>query len=417
MLRRFRLYGLLKNQRYFEAFIVLAFMERGLSFSEIGLLVALRELTTNVLEVPSGVVADLLGRRRCMVTAFAAYVAAYLLLGLLTSLPAMALGMFLIGFGDAFRSGTHKAMIFDWLAAQGRQDERVEIYGSTRAWSQMGSALAVPLAAAVVLWRGGYEEVFLLSAIPAALNLINLAAYPRALEGPLRSDGSVREAARSLWSAARSLWPRRSLRTLLLEAAGFSGLYRAMKDYLQPLLEAAALALPVLLVHDDAGRSAIVVGVVYAVLFGLSALASRMAHRLVTTAGGIDRGARWIRLVVTAVFGLMLAGTLLGWIALTIASFVLLALVHNLFRPVLVARFDAEAPAELGATVLSVESQATSLGAVLAAPMLGLAVDLASTAGAVQLWPVAVVGLVVSLLVVWRASAGRYSNTNAAMPG
>ncbi len=417
MLGRFRLYGLLKNQRYFEAFIVLAFVERGLSFSEIGLLVALRELTTNVLEVPSGVMADLLGRRRCMVMAFGAYVAAYLLLGLLVSLPAMAVGMLLIGFGDAFRSGTHKAMIFDWLSTQGREDDRVEVYGSTRAWSQTGSAIAVPLAALVVVWRGGYDEVFLLSAVPAALNLVNLATYPHALERPRRSDSSMRDTARSLWQAARSLWPRRSLRVLLLEAAGFSGLYRAMKDYLQPLLEAAALAVPVLVVLDDTGRSAIMVGLVYGLLFGLSALASRHAHRVVARAGGLDRGARWIRIVVVGVFGLMLAGTLLGWAALTITAFVILALVHNLFRPVLVARFDAEAPAELGATVLSVESQATSLGAVVVAPVLGLAVDLASTGEAIELWPVASVGLAVSLLVVWRAWAGRYSKTNAAMPG
>ena len=57
MLWRFSLYGLLKNQRYFEAFLVLAFVERGLSFAEIGALIALRELTTNVLEVPSGIMA------------------------------------------------------------------------------------------------------------------------------------------------------------------------------------------------------------------------------------------------------------------------------------------------------------------------------------------------------------------------
>lgn len=411
MLGRFCLYGLLKNQRYFEAFLVLAFVERGLSFTQIGLLVALRELTTNVLEVPSGVMADLFGRRRTMVASFGAYVVAYVVLGLARPLWAIALGMLLIGVGDAFRSGTHKAMIFDWLAAQGREAERVAIYGRTRSWSQVGSALAVPIAAAVVIGRGQYADVFWLSAIPAALNLVNLATYPRALEGPRRADATVRESARALWAAARTLWrPEgggRALQGLLLEAAAFSGLYRAVKDYLQPLVAGVALATPWLLRFDEAARAAVMIGVVYAGLFVLGSLASRHAHRLVERAGGLPAGARWIRGAVAATFGMMLGGLATGLDAVGIAAFVLLGLLHNLFRPVLVARFDEHAPDRLGATVLSVESQASSLGAVLCAPVLGLVVDAVSTSSEVTLWPVAAVGLGLSLLVV--AVGGRRS--------
>ncbi|MEM9454881.1 MAG: MFS transporter [Myxococcota bacterium] len=403
MLWRFCLYGLLKNQRYFEAFLVLAFAERGLSFTQIGLLVALRELTTNVLEVPSGVMADLFGRRRTMVASFGAYVVAYVVLGLMRPLWATALGMLLIGVGDAFRSGTHKAMIFDWLAAQGREAERVAIYGRTRSWSQVGSAVAVPIAAAVVIGRGQYADVFWLSAIPAVLNLVNLATYPRVLEGPRRADATVQESARALWAAVRALWHSgggRGLRGLLLEAAAFSGFYRAFKDYLQPLVAGVALATPWLVGLDQAARSAVLVGVVYAGLFVLGSLASRHAHRLVERAGGLPAGARWIRVAVLATFGLMLGGLATGLDTVGIAAFVLLGLLHNLFRPVLVARFDEHAPARLGATVLSVESQATSLGAVLSAPVLGIVVDAVSTSSEVTLWPVAAVGLGLSLLMV-----------------
>lgn len=399
MLLRFSLYGLLKNQRYFEAFLVLALVERGLSFTQIGVLVAVRALATNVLEVPSGVLADLLGRRRTMVAAFAAYVVAYLVLAVAPSLPLLAVGMLLIGSGDAFRSGTHKAMIFDWLAQQGRHDERVRIYGFTRSWSQVGSAIAAPIAAAVVFVRGGYADVFWLSAIPAAINLVNLATYPRALEGPRDADETVGEAARRLWGTARSLLPRRSLRRLLVEATAFTGLYRAVKDYLQPLVEGVALALPLLLHRDDAARSAMLVGAVYVLLFVLSAVASRHSHRVAHRAGSLDEAARWIRLAVVLTFGVMLAGLSLGWGALAIAAFVVLALVHSVFRPVLVGRFDEQAPAEVAATVLSVESQATWLGAIVLAPVIGMAIDAASGSGPVQLWPVAAVGLALSVLV------------------
>ena len=54
MLFRFSLYGFLKNQRYFEPFLVLIFLEKGLSFFLIGLLIGFREVVVDLLEIPSG---------------------------------------------------------------------------------------------------------------------------------------------------------------------------------------------------------------------------------------------------------------------------------------------------------------------------------------------------------------------------
>ncbi len=70
MLARFSLYGFLKNQRYFEPFLLLAFLEKGLTFFDIGLLIAFREVTVVLLEIPSGAVADVYGRRYFMVLSF-----------------------------------------------------------------------------------------------------------------------------------------------------------------------------------------------------------------------------------------------------------------------------------------------------------------------------------------------------------
>ncbi len=401
MLVRFSLYGLLKNQRYFEAFLLLALVERGLSLTHIGVLIAIRELTQGVLEVPSGVVADLLGRRRVMVIAAAAYVAAYPVLGASTELGWLALGMALIGFGDAFRSGTHKAMIFDWLTAHGRQDERVRVYGLTRSWSQVGSAIAVPVVAAIVLLTGDPALVFWLSTIPATLNLINLATYPGTLDGPRDRGASLRDAGRELWRGLRALVPQRPLRRLLLESAMSSGVHRSTKDYLQPLLEGLALGLPWLLAAGHSTRTAVLVGAVYSGLFVLSAIASRQAHRVQGRLGDPLRASRILWWCVAASFGLLLLGLSISWGVLAVLAFIAVAMLHNVMRPVLVGRFDDHTPPALAASVLSVESQTVSLTAVVLAPALGFAVDTvaASSPGVVSLWPVAAVGLVFSLVV------------------
>ena len=95
MLTRFSLYGFLKNQRYFEPFLVLAFLEVGLSYAQIGLLIGARELTVALLEVGSGAFADVYGRRRSMVLSFSAYIVSFVVFATSESfwlfLPAMIL--------------------------------------------------------------------------------------------------------------------------------------------------------------------------------------------------------------------------------------------------------------------------------------------------------------------------------------
>ncbi|MCK5738337.1 MFS transporter, partial [bacterium] len=160
MLKRFCLYGFLKNQRYFEPFIILFFLEKGLSFTQIGILVAFRELAMNITEIPSGALADLWGRRRCMKISFVSYILSFLLLGSCSRYWHFFPAMFFFAVGDAFRTGTHKSIIFTWLRQQGRIDEKKKIYGLTRSWSKLGSALSIILATVLVLWGKNYQHVF-----------------------------------------------------------------------------------------------------------------------------------------------------------------------------------------------------------------------------------------------------------------
>lgn len=403
MLIRFSLYGALKNQRYFEPFLLLAMLEGGLSFAAIGTLVALRELTTAVLEIPSGAIADVLGRRRSMVAAFVAYVVAYVVLGFAGNIAGFALGLALIGFGDAFRTGTHKAMIFDWLAEQGRSDDRVQVYGYTRSWSQIGSAISIPIAAATVFLFESYQYVFWMAAVPAALNVLNLATYPASLDGDHEAR-SARDVARHLGTSLKAVVRERPLRRLLVEAAAFGGTYKVLKDYLQPVVAALAVSLPILSSLSDDRATAATVGVVYVGLYSLSAVASRRAHHWVERFGDIERAAWWLWVVTLVAYASLAPALAVGWSGAAVAGFVVLALLHNVFRPLLVSRIDEHGDRKAGATVLSVESQGTATTAIVLAPAIGFAVDAASSA----LWPAAAIaaGIVaLVLLAVVRRSA------------
>ena len=76
---KFSLYGFLKNLKFFDPFIILFFREMGFSFLEIGALFSIREIAKNVLEIPTGIIADAFGRRASMIYAFVSYISSFMI--------------------------------------------------------------------------------------------------------------------------------------------------------------------------------------------------------------------------------------------------------------------------------------------------------------------------------------------------
>ncbi|MEM7201040.1 MAG: MFS transporter [Planctomycetota bacterium] len=404
MLVRFSLYGFLKNQRYFEPFLVLALLARDLSFFEIGTLVTLREAAVHLLEIPSGAVADRFGRSRAMMLSFAAYIGSFLLFARASAYGGIALAMLLFAVGEAFRTGTHKAIIFAWLRQQGRENERTRVYGFTRSWSKLGSATSALLASGFVLATASYVDVFYFAILPYTACLVSFATYPAALDradrARLPAGGIWRSAATAVTRAVRE--PR--VRRLMFEAMAFEGVFKTVKDYLQPVLLLAATAWAArgglgegLAVEQ---RAAIVTGPVYFVLFLAAALASRRAQALVQRCGSEAAASRWLWRADAVAFAVVTGAAALGSAVGAILGFMLLHVLQNLWRPILIGRIDAASDSSLGATTLSIESQAQRVTTMVLAPVLGALVDGLGD-GMTRFWPVGAVGFVAAVAACW----------------
>jgi len=406
MLFRFCLYGFLKNQQYYDPFLILAFLQKGLSFAAIGMLIGFRAVCVNLMEIPAGAIADVMGRRRSMITSFLAYIASFAVFGLCNRLWMLFAAMFLFAVGEAFRTGTHKAMIFDWLERQGRLAEKTTVYGRTRSWSKLGSATSVVVAAAVVFATGRYSIVFLMCIVPYLLGIVNFLGYPAYLDRPRQNGPQSGSVLSTLFSALLRSFRRRPLRRLLVESMGYEGLHESSKDYIQPVLVTACLSMPIMLAVADHRRVAIGIGAVYFVLHLLSSFASRGAGGFAKTFGGEDRAARLLWLINLAVFVQMAAGIVAGLLPLVIAAFVLLAVFQNFWRPILIGRVASHADSTQTATVLSIESQAKSLFIAVVAPLLGWSIDLISLDDqGLRFLPVAALGVAVSTLMLLTGSA------------
>lgn len=408
MMRRFSLYGFLKNQRYFDPFLYLIFLDKGLTFFQIGVLVGIREATVVLAEIPSGAMADVYGRRRSMILSFASYIVSFLVFAVADSVAFLAVAMVLFGVGEAFRTGTHKAMIFSWLRLRGLDGERTRFYGHTRSWSKYGSAVSMIVATALVFASGNYEFVFYAAIIPYLLGIVNFLGYPAEVDGTVtRERNFVRHMLQTVSASLKS----NNLRRLYFESMSYEGVFHAVKDYIQPLIMSLAIGAAATSVAgrglSETQLTALAIAPVYVFLYILSGVASRSAHRFASRYDSDDSAAHSLWLITVGVFVGLTISAYFDFAALVIVAFVVLNVLQNFWRPILISRFDRHGGELQGATLLSIESQARRIGTMIAAPVVGWAVDYVARHGwGGEFWPIGLIGVLTAAFFL-RSSRGR----------
>jgi len=374
---RFSLYGFLKNLRFFEPFIFLIFRDNGLTFLQIGLLYSIRDLTNYLTEIPTGFFADVFGRRKSMVLAFTAYIISFFVFYTFSDFYLSAVAMVLFGLGESFRSGTHKALILEYLRLNDMLDLKVAYYGRTRAASQLGSAFNALIAAGLLFFTGDYRTMFLATTIPYVIDLINVATYPKILDGELSQfeRGALWEQAKGTLKDFIGIFKERHAMRAILNSAGFTALFKTTKDYLQPILYSFALVLPFLFFLDDIKRSGVVVGIVYFFIYLLTSYASRSSDQISRRFKNL---ATAINITFLVGVGFLFFAGLATWQNLSLISVIVFLgfyVLQNLRKPMNVAFISDQISHKIMASGLSVEAQFTTILVAIFAPVLGALAD------------------------------------------
>lgn len=377
MLARFSAYGFLKNLRFFEPLILLYFtVAKGLSYTQFGILIGVREVFIYLLEVPTGIVADVTGRRRAMMMCFASYIVSFAVFSWGTAFWMFVPGMVLFAAGEALRSGTHKSMIMEHLDREGLSDQKVHYYGFTRSMSRLGSAVSA-LAVGVFAFLGGdYSVIFPATMVPYAAALCLMATYPAELDGKTTTENVWGTMWEHTVESGKSLFRIPGLGKVVVNASLFDAFFRVAKDYLQPVVKAAAVGMPlVAAVENPEKRTFLMVGIVYFFIYLNSFASSRYSGALADRSRRLDRTLNGLFWAFTAAFGV--AGALYLWdyalpTVLVLFSFYTL---YNLRKPVVVGYLSDRIPGQQRATLLSVHSQLRAIFAAIVAPLLGMVAD------------------------------------------
>ena len=251
-----------RNLLFWQAIWFLYF-ESVVSASQAIILIAIVDLSTVILEIPSGYFSDYLGRRLTLIIGLIASAAGCLLLFGATSFTAFAIAQILLGAGNAFVSGTDNALLYDSLDAQNRQSEFVK--QEVRAWRYSYAALAISAIAGGYLSSETYRPVYLITslALIAALGIIFLFREPTHPQGHTR--------AASPWRQMATVWSRIQDRTLFwILAFSVSAYVLSHVPYVfaQPYLKETLAKI------GYAPDTPLIVGIIIAAMMVVSAMAS-----------------------------------------------------------------------------------------------------------------------------------------------
>ncbi len=341
------------------------------------MLISFQLITQNILEIPAGILADSMGRRRTLMASFAFYIGAFIFFFFSYRILGFTVAMFLFALGEALRTGTHKAMIFDYLKINGWQSEKVAYYGITRAWSQRGSAISALLAAFFVILTRDYRMIFIISVIPYLADLILVASYPKELDGS-KTGFHLAEIRINYYRNLKEFFysfKKPGLLKTTINNSIYSGYYKAVKDFLQPILAALALSLPVMIGYSDEQRSAMVVGIVYFFIYQSTSYASRKSSAFSKKTVNLQQAltiSLWTGLLAGIISGITYYA---GYPAIAVGFYVIIYLVENLRKPIAISETANQLDTDILATVLSTASQFETLFAALLSAMLGIIAD------------------------------------------
>lgn len=148
--------------RITDAVWVALLAARGFSLWEIGLAESVFHVVSLLCEVPSGMAADLLGRKKTLVSGGVCMVLQSLLMAFASDLFTVCFAMGLNALAMTMFSGTSTALLYDSLKTEGREDEYIQVSANSSQISMLANAIG---SLASLLKRFlGFAGFYLLSA-------------------------------------------------------------------------------------------------------------------------------------------------------------------------------------------------------------------------------------------------------------
>lgn len=236
-------YTFLSSFNATEAIWMLFLAHRGMSLVQIGILEGIFHVTSLLMEVPTGIIADRIGRKFSRVLSRVAACAAALIMLSSHSFWLFAIAFFFTALGYNLESGAGDALVYDSLLELKREKEFMKVKGRQEIFYQLSHGLSILGGGIIATWS--YNLAYALSVLLHLASLFFALSFVEARIG----RQSLESAQIRISSVASALGAhvRDSFRALrgnglvlahMLFMEGFSLLYTTTFFYYQTFLKA-----------------------------------------------------------------------------------------------------------------------------------------------------------------------------------
>lgn len=328
--------------------IILFFKENGLSLTEIMTLQGAYSLTVALFEVPSGYLADLFGRKACIVFSTIFSFVGFLFFCFFSGFYYFLIAQILVGFAGSLISGSDSALIYDTLLQTNNKDDYAKIEGRNYAIGNFSEATAGIfggfLAVSSIYLPVYVQTAFIFLSIPIAFTLV---------EPEIKNITSSKNSLQSIFILVKStLFESSKLRWLIVYSSAMGVATLSMAWFSQPFF--IAIDLPLVLF-----------GIFWALLNFSSGISSYNSHYF-------SNKFNYKSLIYFSVI-MSLSFFLLGFSIISYGLFFIFIIyfLRGIVTPILRNEINKITSSNIRATVLSVRSFIIRVSFAILAPVLG----------------------------------------------
>ncbi len=332
--------------------VVLFYQDNGMNMQEIFTLKAIYSVAIVAMEVPSGWMADVWGRRKTLFIGSLLGASGFLIYSFSYGFWAFVVAEIVLGIGHAFVSGADSAMLYDSLKASGKTEKYIKHEGRIASAGNFAEAIAGVvggLLAAISLRTPFYFQFVVAAiAIPAAFTLI---------EPKIHSIEHIHSIPKMVKNIRNTLANNHNLRISILLSAITGAATLTFAWLVQPYF-------------IEIGMPVEMYGVFWTALNLTVGFSSVFAHRVEVSLG---RTTTLYAIIAMISFGYFLSGIVISYWGM--AFLFIFYLVRGVATPIFKNYINQYAQSEIRATILSVRDFVIRIIFAVIGPFLGWITD------------------------------------------
>ena len=333
--------------------LVLFLTAKGLSFTEIMLLQSISAISVFLFEVPTGALADRMGRKYSVILGAFLWAVGLLLYIIGKGFIIFMLSEIVFSLGSAFRSGADSALIYDSLKLLGREKEYQKVEGKARSFAlyaqAVGSVLSGFLFATNIYFPLGVSIFFMALTIIIALRFKEPHIEENKGKLQLNYFQQIKE-------SGSFIFHHDKLKAIVVFSMIFFIFYRTGFWYFQPYMESVNIPVK---------------------YFGFLFFLFNITAAFISKRSGYIMDKTKPKTLTFMAFLMIISFLILGTVKVWVGVFAILLqqAARGIYRPVTTKYLNKHIPSDKRATILSFHSLCTNLALAAAYPLMGILKD------------------------------------------